>query len=279
MSVFSVTTWNVQEKLGWQDQQPGIFEELRRAAGDKLGVIALCDAFREIDTRSQRGIRAGDVLGRVYDFAQRLGFETYHTTYEDTVPYPPERRLHNLQQNLFVLSNMPTDSRGVVRLGNRMGLDMTVLHENETIDATAMHSDSRSTGLREVATKEYLALPRSAAARLVFGDLNRMHYDDRRARLLRNPVVQALLRSPLMPHYGGRFADMAHDDTLCLLEKAGFRDADPSRTPTMYGPGGLAYVQLDHIEYSEALVVTKFTPGRRGPSDHRWVQAQLAWAA
>ncbi len=278
METFTVTTWNMQEKLGWEDQRPGIFEELRRAAAETVGVIVLCDAFREIDTRTGRATPIGESLASVYEFAVREGFETYWTLYEDAVPTP---RYPELKQNLAVLSRMPVLASEPLRLATRNALYLTVKHEGEAVHATAAHFDSRSPFTRMEHTQAYLPYREQASsdAVLLAGDLNAPHRCDWRARALRTWPAQRLLHSRFVPYYGPRLASQVRDPILEVLEQEGrLQDADPRHTPTMYGPGGLPYIQLDHILHGPALRTVSFTAGRRGPSDHRWIQAELALA-
>ncbi|TAH36238.1 hypothetical protein EYC59_00990 [Candidatus Saccharibacteria bacterium] len=282
MGTFAVTTWNLQEKLGWEDQRPGVFEELRRAAGDKLGVIVLCDVFREIDTRTGRKTPIGESLARLSDFAGREGFETYFTLYDDKIPtlgYP------GLQQSLAVLSRMPVLASKPVLLYSRNALRFTVEHEGEPICGTAAHLDSRSPFTRMGQVLKYLSERENSettavpGAELFISDANAPNLSDWRAKLLRTRPAQQLLHSPLVPYYGPRLADQARDSILRVMQhEAQLQDADPRHTPTMYGPGGFPYIQLDHILHGPALRTASFTVGNRGPSDHRWVQAELDFA-
>jgi endonuclease/exonuclease/phosphatase (EEP) superfamily protein YafD len=147
-------------------------------------------------------------------------------------------------------------------------------------DVIGVHFDDRKETTRREQTEVLLAQVNPNRPTIIAGDMNSMHRNDLRARLLRSaaPITELLpqrepgrtrSRIARICSLATRLTRMAEGGPIAMLEAVGYKDADPARQATM------GFVQIDHIMVPEWMAVADFTVRpMEGLSDHRAILAQ-----
>lgn len=116
---------------------------------------------------------------------------------------------------------------------------------------------------------------------IIAGDINSMHRDDWRAKVLRRiapiakmlPTAEPGEKQSKMARIGSlatRLTMMAEGGPIEMLEQAGYEDADPQWQATR------GFVQLDHILVPLWMEVVNFTiQSMKGLSDHHTIIAEI----
>ncbi len=267
MSV-KIASWNIARGLSDPERLASITAGLQEMDAD---VVILSESM--------------DKEGRLADpdFAKKLGYAAITTEYEDVEPHPSE------QQFLTVLYRQsPGVDIDTVRLGlgTRRALGVLVRHEGTAMLGIASHFDDRSEDKR-IAMVNALVEGIGKDERdweyvFVAGDLNAMHPQDWRAKILGNRTAQIIARHipesikklARFKSLATRLTEMAKGTTMRLFSDLGFVDADPRRQATMLLAGKPA-VQLDHILHTPDLDAKRFKAHTFAGSDHRAISVTL----
>jgi len=253
-----IASWNLARGLSNADKARHINEGLDRIDAD---IVFLPEAF--------------DKTGQPVDpnFAENLGYTTLSVGYEDEEPHPSdEQYIVALSRVAVLLDN--------TRLATRNALSANFELEGEDISVTGVHLDDRREDIRTGMVDAFLTGRNPGVAHALIGDLNAMHGDDLRAKVLSSAIARSRaesLKNKRARSLMRRLTDMASGDVMDLLEQTGMKDADSRHRPTML-MGGLAVVQLDHFMHDERLRVTSFQAKRLKGSDHKAISGYLELA-
>lgn len=270
----NILAWNVADGLTDPNRTKQIQETLLAKEPD----IAILSEARKEDYTVPREI--------INDF-QHEGYEIFDTLYNDQ----DERRdRHGLvvvaRPELVDVGDAPTlAGRSALLLALDGGTQFMGAH---FVDRTVIDSGKRSVGgEHQRVAQAQVALKLLGERAIIAGDLNAMHGSDKIARRLRvaRGITKLLpsmepgltLQDSKLRRIGSqsqRLADMARGDTLAILERAGFQDANSNHAPTM-GKNGI-HVQLDYILVRGVEIVrpTEVHPGN-GLSDHNMITATV----
>lgn len=253
-----VASWNLARGLSEANKVKTIYEGIDRLDAD---LIFLPEAFD----------KSGQPIDP--DFATDLGYKAISTEYEDTEKHPSE------EQYLVALSRVAALLEAT-RLNSRNAIAAVFNMEGEAVSVTGAHFDDRREEIRSGMVEAFLVDRNPNVANALIGDLNSMHGDDLRARILSSSLARArarALKNDRARSLATRLTDMASGDVMYRLEHEGFRDADPRHCPTML-MGGIAVVQLDHLMHDDKLRVTSFSSKRLNGSDHKAISGKLELA-
>jgi endonuclease/exonuclease/phosphatase family metal-dependent hydrolase len=138
-----------------------------------------------------------------------------------------------------------------------------------------VHFDDRWAGKRMSDAQTYLE---QAHPEVILGTLNALSHETSRESLLGSRAIGGVvgaLPTARMRSVAGRVREMAtpEDETLAMLRKAGYLDADllqkPTMKPAIGAPAAAAALKLDYIMYDPSFVtVEDHTVHRGGGSDH-----------
>lgn len=253
-----IASWNVARGLSSADKAKDIVDGIDRLDAD---IVFLPEAFD----------KTGE-LARP-DFAEKLGYDTFAVEYEDKEEHPSEK------QYIVALSRVAALLEHT-RLGTRNAIAATTAIEGEPTSIIGVHFDDRNEITRLGMVDAFLEHTSHDAAKVLIGDLNAMHGNDVRAKLLASSSARSIaasLKNDRLRSLATRLTDMASGDVMRELKQAGMKDADPRHRPTML-MSGLAIAQLDHIMHDKKLVVTSFEPHKLKGSDHKAVSGTLQLA-
>lgn len=259
---FTVSAWNIGERLGYEEDRPAVFEQLKRAACDHAGAVILSEVCREYpaDIANTRGV--------LEDFAADQGYTALWTEYEDATPRAEQPAA--FRQHMALLTRLPQQIVVPARMATRNSVAVRAIVDGMPVAIRGAHLDDRSPLTRDYQIHTYLGQINPLEDQILAGDLNSMWRDDFKAGVLR----AALQRST--SNRASRLHDMTEDAPLRMLANMGYRDADPRHRATFYNHG-VPLAQLDHIMHrTPHFKTTGFTRFGHGPSDHQLIQAGFA---
>jgi hypothetical protein len=149
------------------------------------------------------------------------------------------------------------------------------------VDVIGVHLDDRQEDMRLRQTEALFDQVDPKRFTIIAGDINSMHRDHWRAKVLRRiapiakllPTAEPGEKQSKMARIGSlatRLTMMAEGGPIEMLEQAGYEDADPRRQATK------GFVQLDHILVPSWMEVVKFAvQSMKGLSDHHAIAAEL----
>lgn len=259
MESVKVASWNIARGLSDEKKSRKVVDGLERLDAD---IVFLPEAF------AQNGEATDPNFGR------NLGYRHLAVEYED-------RELHTSGKQYIVALSRVASRLEEIRLHDRNAIRATTTLEGQELALTGAHFDDRDELKRINMAARFTAKADPSRPTALIGDLNTMHADDPRARVLSHPVTRRLAAAA--PHervrsLATRLTDMATGDAMEILEEADFRDADPTRRATMR-MGKLAIVQLDHLMVNPLFEVRDFAATTLPGSDHRAIAATLRLAA
>lgn len=255
-----LATWNIAGGLNDERRSAVILDEIEKIGADVL-------VINEVQ-RSSRELADLDVV-------RKLGYTPFLVEYGDAEPHPSG------EQYLAVLSRLPDARCDLVRLGTRNALRMPVTIEGERVDITGAHFDDRNDETRIVMAEAFIDGISPENPNIFAGDMNNMHADDVRARMLANGVFRwfaSKIPDKRIRSLATRSSYMAEGGALAVLEDNGFSDADPRHQATMK-LGGFAVLNLDHIMHDERIAIENFQVLDVKGSDHNAIRGTIKLAS
>jgi endonuclease/exonuclease/phosphatase family metal-dependent hydrolase len=262
-----IASWNVARGLSDKERSPQIKRGLETLDAD---IIVLSEAY--------------DVSGKPFqnDFAEELGYRSFSTEYEDQQPHPSDK------QFITVLSRVAMNA-SVIRLATRNAIQLNFDgKDGANQQLIGVHFDDRNAQIRNLMAYSIAESINPSTSTLVVGDLNSMHEDDWRARIIGSPLSREVAHSiPVLGTEGSkvkldrirsiltRLTEMADGKTQEILTEAGFQETDPTYRPTLL-LGSFAIAQLDHILHTANLKSQNFQTYRLAGSDHKAISATIS---
>lgn len=261
-----VMSWNIRDGLSNEAMADTVIAHIETAMPD---VLVLAEAYRE---------NKQPTMGEKLHILGDLGYCAIAAPYADDDGRADRHYLVGCARDELV------ESAEALSLGTRNALYLQVVDpaSDKLIDTFLTHLDDRRESRRLAQAQHLLAAIDPEAPAIIAGDMNAMHSDDPRARLLRmaRPLAKRLPTIEPRPDYkypklkrmgslASRLTDMATGTTLAAFEAAGFADANTQHLPTR-GPVTIDYIMArDLLVNNDSFVVHDQTE----VSDHRAISA------
>lgn len=246
-----VAAWNVNRSLG-NEFEGLIFNGLEQLDAD---VLVLGEAY-STDDSTPDGFE-DDVLGRVNQFADRLGYDyIVQTPYQESGSRSLDEAAQGEQVRLMVLGREVIKNANLIRLYNRNALELNIVDDQTGIEiqGIAAHFDDRHEHYRQRMTIDLLSYLDPLKPKLLMGDLNAMNANSFESRLLKTRFAQFIADHSFtkrMKLITGRSIEMANGSTIRGLEKFGFEDAARFNEPT-YKIAGIPFGRIDRIMVAQS---------------------------
>lgn len=261
-----IASWNVAGGLDDDQKAPQLVEGIKRLDAD---VLILCEACGE-----------NDISDKVEGFATKLGYTAVlNIPYENEVPH--DVHLFRDNANMTAMSRLPDSRLKITRLTIRNAISMGITDPDNhvTINGFGTHLEDRKEDLRHTMAESIIDQMNPNEPSFVIGDLNSMHGEDIKARLLRSNIARwaakRLVPTARIESLSTRLTEMADGDTLRILGSIGLHDVDHEHQPTMTMARRLPIVQLDHLLINKHILATDFKTHTSKASDHKAISAIL----
>ena len=264
-SKFGVVEWNLNGALSDLDRAPDAVEKIIDTNGL---VVSLPDAY-QLDSRESRP--SDRKLEVSFDVFRKAGYEVVDTEHREFRPLNNFANYHFLT----LLKRGVYQRREIFTAGTRKVVTVDIAMQDTIARVASVYLSDQSEQKRLFQVEAIKHGLRTDMPTALIGDLNAMHGDLIRSRVLRARMVRAVAVGIYLQNATlSRLADMARGGVLKELERLGLEDADPDRQPTM--PSRYPLFQLDHVLFNKYLSASRTTVDFQGNlSDHAMISSTI----
>lgn len=265
-SEIKLASWNIHGALSDPDRALRVAENIIDTNGQ---VVSLQDAYQLDSVESKP---SGRQLEVPLDIFRDAGYEVVDTKYWEVRRYGDD----NFADYGFVtLIKRGYLRREILKTGTRKTVTVDIPMQNTVVRVASVYLNDQNRQIRMAQAEAVASGLRSDMPTALIGDLNEMHGEQRRARLLGSWMARAAFahihwQNDTLP----RLNDMASGEVLAMFKSLGLEDVDSDKRPTM--PSKLPLFQLDHLLINRGLVATDFNVDFRPDlSDHAMISSTI----